>query len=375
MVTVTFALVIYLNFKYGYSYNVDPALGPVAREVRERDYFFVVSFASFGLWIAVGFGELLNAGAEFFRERASEARRWAYATPVLGLALVPIFGNHLTASRAHETLARDFARDMLESVEPYGILITAGDNDTFPLWYAQEVEGIRKDVTLANLSLMNTRWHLQQLRRRQTPEFDPAKAAPIWKDWKAVRPTTPALSLSEKDINEMPEAQLVPPRSGVKFGDLQIAFGHDTLLLSDLIAVFLIRDNLGKRPVFFAWSDGSFPDQTLGLAANMLTQGLVRKLSPTPLEAKPPVVLNRGLGYVDLDRTRDLLFKVYKYQAASRDRPRGWVDRPSQSILSLYSVVYGLVAPSFQAAGDSALAVRADSIAQAVDANTKPEGP
>jgi hypothetical protein len=222
---------------------------------------------------------------------------------------------------------------------------------------------------------MNTRWHLQQLRRRQTPEFDPARAASIWKDWKGARPTTPVLSLSEKEINEMPEAQLVPARSGVKFGNVQIAFGHDTLLLSDLIAVFLIRDNLGKRPLFFAWSDGSFPDQTLGLSTNLLTQGLLRKLSPTPLEAKPPVVLNRGLGYVDLDRTRDLLFKVYQYNAASRARPRGWVDRPSQSILSLYSVVYGTVASSFQAAGDSALAVRADSIAQAVDANAKPDTP
>jgi len=172
----------------------------------------------------------------------------------------------------------------------------------------------------------------------------------------------------------MPEAQVVPPRSGVKFGDLQIAFGHDTLFLSDLIAVFLIRDNLGKRPLFFAWSDGTFPDQTLGLSTNLLTQGLLRKLSPTTLEAKPPVVLNRGLGYVDLDRTRDLLFKVYKYEAATRARPRGWVDRPSQSILSLYSVIYGTVASSFQTSGDSALALRADSIAQAVDANARPEG-
>jgi hypothetical protein len=373
MVTVTVALVVYLNFKYGYSYNVDPALGPVAREVRERDYFFVVSFAAFGMWVAVGFGELLNVVAEFFRGRTSERGRWALATPVLGLALVPLFGNHVTASRAHETLARDFARDLLESVEPYGILITAGDNDTFPLWYAQEVEGIRRDVTLANLSLMNTRWHLQQLRRRKTPEFDPARAAPIWKDWKGSRPTTPVLSLSEQEINEMPEAQIVPPRSGVKFGDLQIAFGHDTLFLSDLIAVFLVRDNLGKRPIFFAWSDGDFADKTLGLSGHLLTQGLVRKVSPAPIEPKPPVVLNRGLGFVDLDRTRDLLFKVYQYDAASRTRPRGWVDRPSQSILSLYSVVYGLVGPSFQAAGDSALAVRADSIAQAVDANSREE--
>jgi hypothetical protein len=373
MGTLTIALVFYLNFKYGYSYPTDPGLGPVAREVRERDYFFVVSFAAFGLWIAVGFGAMLGAAAEFFRGRTSEAGRWALATPLLGLALIPLGGNHLTASRAHETLARDFARDMLESVEPYGILVTAGDNDTFPLWYAQEVEGIRRDVTLANLSLMNTRWHLQQLRRRKTPTFDPATAAPIWKDWKGEKPATPVLTLSEKELNEMPEAQVVPSNSGVKFGDLQIAFGHDTLFLSDLIAVFLIRDNLGKRPIYFAWSDGSFPDQTLGLSEHLLTQGMIRKLNPAPLSPSSSVVLNRGLGFVDLPRTRDLLFKVYNYDAASRSRPRGWVDRPSQSILSLYSVVYGTVASSFQASGDSALAIRADSVARAVDANTRPE--
>ena len=93
---------------------------------------------------------------------------------------LPIAGNRSTASRAGENVARDFAYDLLQSVEPYGILITAGDNDTFPLWYAQEVEGVRRDVTVANLSLMNTEWHLKQLRRRPTDTFDPASAIPLW---------------------------------------------------------------------------------------------------------------------------------------------------------------------------------------------------
>ena len=94
-------------------------------------------------------------------------------------------------------MARDFAHDILQSVEPYGILITAGDNDTFPLWYAQEVEGIRRDVTLANLSLMNTEWHLRQLRRRETPEFDPSRARRRSgaSSRRPPRPTEPALSL------------------------------------------------------------------------------------------------------------------------------------------------------------------------------------
>jgi len=371
MVTLTLALITYLNFKYGFSYPTDPGLGPVPREVRERDYFFVVSFAAFGLWVAVGFGALMQGLADALQGRLSETGRWAAAAPVLGLALIPTIGNHVTASRDHETLARDFARDLLESVEPYGILITAGDNDTFPLWYAQEVEGIRRDVTLANLSLMNTRWHLQQLRRRATPPFEPARAASLWRDWTGPRPEDPVLRMSEQDIYEMPEAQLLPPNSGVKFGELQIAFGRDTLILSDLMTVFLIRDNLGKRPIYFAWSDGGYPDQLLNLTEYLLTTGLVRKLNPRKVEPGGPIALNRGLGYIDLERSRTLLFETYNFDAASRARPRGWVDRPSQSILSLYSVVYGTAAASFRAAGDSTLAARADSVAKAVDANLK----
>src|SRR6185503_7531177 len=106
---------------------------------------------------------------------------WLVGVPVLAVALIPPAANRLTASRANETLARDYAVDMLESVEPYGILITAGDNDTFPLWYAQQVMGVRPDITLANLSLMGTDWHVRQMQRRETPVFDAAAAAPIWR--------------------------------------------------------------------------------------------------------------------------------------------------------------------------------------------------
>ncbi|MEP6572948.1 MAG: DUF2723 domain-containing protein, partial [Gemmatimonadota bacterium] len=132
MGTLTVLLVFYLNFKYGFSIPTDPALGDVAREVRERDYFFVISFAAYGLWVAVGFGEVMRWIAEAVGERAGGSPKWALGTPVLALALVPLLGNHVTATRANETMARDFAVDLLESVEPYSVLITAGDNDTFP---------------------------------------------------------------------------------------------------------------------------------------------------------------------------------------------------------------------------------------------------
>ncbi|HEU5039457.1 MAG TPA: DUF2723 domain-containing protein [Gemmatimonadales bacterium] len=362
---LTVGLVFYMNFKYGFSQYPDQPSLP--REVRERDYFFMGSFSAFGLFVALGFGVLMRGVVEFLRDKGAEGRRWAASTPVLALALVPILGNRITASRAHETVARDFAHDILQSVEPYGILITAGDNDTFPLWYAQEVEGIRRDVTLANLSLMNTEWHLRQLRRRETPAFDPARAAALWRTSAAPeRPEDPVLSLPIEEIDSLPEAMRVPPEGGIVFDSVQIRFGQDVLLRQDLAAIFLIRDNLGRRPIYFSWSDGGYPDQTLGLSGYLVSEGFVRKLLPAPAQASDSVVLGPGLGYLNLPRTKALLDDVYHWRSATRDRPRGWVDQPSGSILQLYAVVYNGAARALEAAGDSAFAARADSVARRV---------
>ncbi len=363
--TLSVGLVYYMNFKYGFSQYLDQSALP--REVRERDYFFIGSFAVYGAFVACGLGALMQAITEGLRDRGTPVTRWAAASPVLALALVPLLGNHLTASRAHEMMARDFAYDMLNSVEPYGILITAGDNDTFPLWYAQEVEGIRPDVTLANLSLMNTEWHLRQLARRKTPAFDPARADPVWRSFPAgPPPSAPVLKLTQAEVDSLPEAMQVPAKGGIAFDSLQIRFGQDVLLRQDLATIFLVRDNKGVRPIFFSWSDGGYPDQTLGLSPYLVSQGFVRKLMPTPVVPKDSVVLSQGLGYVDRARSQRLLWDTYHWQTATRLRPRGWVDAPSGSILQLYSVVYGGMARVFETAGDSTLAARADSVAREV---------
>jgi transmembrane protein TMEM260 (protein O-mannosyltransferase) len=389
--TLTVGLVFYMNFKYGYSqYPGEPSL---PREVRERDYFFLASFAVFGAFVALGFGALMKGFVDFLRDRGDSASRWLAATPLLALAFIPLLGNRITASRANETISRDFAADMLQSVEPYGILITAGDNDTFPLWYAQEVEGIRRDVTLANLSLMNTRWHLRQLRRRPTPEFNPAEAASLWKPRPAEsgvpltdstnkqspniwpKPKEPVFSLTEAQLDSLPEAMQVPEKGGVKFDSLQIGFGQNILMLQDLATIFLIRDNLGKRPIYFSWSDGGYPDQTLGLSEYLVSQGLVRKLMPKPVVTSDSIVLSPSLGYLDLPRTEKLLWDVYHWKSAARNRPRGWVDQPSGSILQLYAVVYGGASKAFEAAGQKAHAARADSVAREVTQSLNRGGP
>jgi hypothetical protein len=364
------ALVFYMNFKYGFSQYPDQPDLP--REVRERDYFFMGSFSAYGVFVALGLGALIQSVADLLRSRVG-ARGWVAATPILALAFIPMFGNRITASRAGERMARDFAVDILQSVEPYGILITAGDNDTFPLWYAQEVEGVRRDVTLANLSLMNTRWHLRQLRRRQTPVFEPSRAAELWRMGEpGPQPTTPVFSLDLAELDSLPEVMQVPEKGGgIKVDGISIVFGQEYLLLQDLATIFLIRDNAGKRPLFFSWSDGGYPDQTLGLSAYLVSQGLVRKLMPQPVEPSDSIVLSQGLGYLDLPRTRSLLWKTYHWQTAARQRPRGWVDLPSSSILQLYSIVYGGAADALRKAGDSVEAARADSIARAVSQNIR----
>src|SRR5690606_6367169 len=185
-------LTFYLNFKYGYSY---PGVTRDMTEVRERDYFFIVSFSLWGLWSGVGIAALwmwlsdrMSEGADAVRASAargvSALRPSWRAAPVLVLALIPLFANWSWADRSYDYSARDWAYNLLMSVEPYGILFTNGDNDTFPLWYLQEVEGIRRDVTVMVTSYLNTEWYVQQLAQLTSPcpaGVDPAE------DWSVIR--------------------------------------------------------------------------------------------------------------------------------------------------------------------------------------------
>jgi hypothetical protein len=378
LVTLTVALVFYLNFQYQYSFDLDRVdVTQDLREVRERDYFFLSSFAFFGTLIALGIGAAMSAVVEQLRARVSTRLAWAAALPLGLLALVPLLGNRATASRAHEHTAADFARDLLESVEPYGVLITNGDNDLFPLWFAQEVEGVRPDVTVANMSLMNTNWHLKQLARRPTPAFDPNRSASLWRDlpppdragrW--VQPTTPVLRLTEAAIDSLPEI-FAAPTQPVKFGNIEINFGSKYLRRRDLATLLLIRDSLGRRPLYFAWSTGTFADQQFGLAPYLVSQGFVRRLNDGPVRAIAPVVVTPGLGLVDVDRTEALLWNVYRPESAARRRPHGWIDEPSRNIPELYQFAYNVLAAALRQQGDTARAVRADSVARSVAAGLR----
>lgn len=132
-------------------------------EPRERDYAFVGSFYAYCIWIGLG----VQALFEMFKE-GKKSRNAALITSVLCLLLVPGImakENWDDHNRAKRYTARDIAKAYLDSCAPNAILFTNGDNDTFPLWYIQEIEGYRTDVRVVNLSLLNTDWYIDQMKR------------------------------------------------------------------------------------------------------------------------------------------------------------------------------------------------------------------
>jgi hypothetical protein len=155
------AIVLYLN-QAGY-------------QPRERDYAYVGSFYAFAVWIGLGVLKV----RDWLSKGLSQAAAASVATAICLLA-VPVlmaqqeWDDH---DRSKKELPRDLAKDYLESCAPNAILFTYGDNDTYPLWYAQEVEGIRRDVRVINFSLLGIDWYINQLRYKVN-ESDPIDV--IW---------------------------------------------------------------------------------------------------------------------------------------------------------------------------------------------------
>ncbi len=342
MGTLVPMLVFYLNFKYRFGthpqqYTLD--------EVRERDYFFICSFALWGIWVAIGLAVVMGWVQRLLAARVSqESRRWSLATPVLALALVPLLGNRVSASRAGETLARDFAYDTLQSAPPYSVLVTAGDNDTFTLWYAQEVEQLRKDVTVLNLSLANTDWYLRQLQRRPQERFDSASAPAIWRTRSYPEPAGSLWNLSPASLDSVREYYPLPEKRTLDIAGFQVTLdpqrlGRDYLERADVMVLRAIQDQIGKRPIVFSRTAGDYPDR-FGLTGNLVGVGLVRELVRGPVTANDGIQESPSLGLVDVPRTRELLDHVFHSHAAARHRPLGWIDVPSENILVTYAYLY-----------------------------------
>ena len=137
-------------------------LNQYPNQPRERDYAYAGSFYFFAVWIGLGVLALYEGLSKVIGEKASAPAAGALCLIVPVLMAAQNWDDH---DRSGRYLARDVAFNYLNSCAPNAILLTNGDNDTFPLWYAQEVEGVRTDVRVCNLMLLNTDWYINQMKR------------------------------------------------------------------------------------------------------------------------------------------------------------------------------------------------------------------
>jgi len=381
--TLSIGLVWYLNFKYGYTI---PRPEGTLSEVRERDYFYIVSFSLWGLWAGLGITAIWQALAQ----RTGTLLK---AAPVLAVALLPMALNASWATRHYDYAARDWAYNLLQSVEPYGVLFTNGDNDTFPLWYLQEVEGIRRDVTVMVVSYLNTPWYPKQLRDLTAPcpagvnplddpsriicqrPYEPDARATYTSDPSSVTdgtalllespvsaPTRSALAgLTDAAIDSV-AGQLIgggPEPVVVNVGpvDATIPAGV-TIQPWHRFALSVIANSWGERPIYFASSGGA--SSSLGLEPYTIRHGLAFKLSdgyPQPdststVQMMPPSAPATPVtgNWVDVGRTTKLLEEVFVHRTGIPDDWSHWPDHSTVGIPNYYA--WGYLA-LFQAAANS----------------------
>ena len=309
----TVFLVFYLNFK--------------AEEVRARDYFFVAGFHFFTLWIGLG----AIAIARWLRGEprlVEGTRRETSGTLVFGLgtaaillalAFFPPFVHRpgqpsrwYLHDRTGFLVARDYAYNMLEPLEPNAIIFTNGDNDTFPLWYLQEVEKVRRDVRVVNLSLLNTQWYIRQIRD-EAPKV--------------------RVSLTEKEIDDL---------RGVLLPDGRV------ILVKDVMVRQILEDN-PDRPIYLAVT---VPDE-MQLEKRLVMEGLVFRI--TPEEGEPE--------RMDLPKTWANLTQRYKYggllDAQGRYDTRVYKDENANRLVQNYVSAYVRVAHEALRQNNETLALEA----------------
>jgi len=275
-------------------------LNQTPNQPRERDYAYVASFFAFSLWVGIGAGGILELAYDAVRDSLKSLQRAGVMTGV-GLVLfaaVPLwmtYENYDDHDRSGNFVARDYAYNMLNSVAEDGILFTNGDNDTYPLWYLQEVEGVRTDVRVANLSLLNTDWYVEQLKNEAAYESEPLPISMSEQQVKNLRP-----SRFDPRTVQIP----VQPNAASQFSDVYLAeqtpdsltierpmswrlegraYGRDVRILqvADLVAYNMIRtaaEQGWQRPIYFATTVAR--DGTLNLDPYFQLEGQANRVVP-----------------------------------------------------------------------------------------------
>lgn len=282
---------------------------------RERDYAYAGSFYAFAIWIGLGVLSVYN-----LLKKVSPAKISAIAATTISLIAVPCLmasQNWDDHDRSNRYTARDFGSNYLESCAPNAIIFTNGDNDTFPLWYAQMVEGIRTDVRVCNLSYFQTDWYVDQMKRKAY-ESDPLpidfdhnqyvqgtrdvvyvldqlkRPVNLKEAIDFVRSDNPATKLQQADnASFFPSRQLVypvdksavlannvvdPKKADSIVSQMEITLSGNYLTKDELMILDIIANNNWKRPIYFAITVGR--DKYLNLQDYFQTEGFAYRLVP-----------------------------------------------------------------------------------------------
>ena len=317
------AIILYLNQNPG--------------QPRERDYSFAGSFQTFCIWIGLG--------TLFFLQwlRDILGKVGFIVAAIIGLLAPALMGyqgwdDH---NRRGRFIDRDFAYNLLQSCAPNAILFTGGDNDTFPLWYIQEVEGVRTDVRVVNLELLISDWYVNQLRKPQngalpipitlTEEEYRGEGGLVLYD---VAPQEIPIPL---DLDALVENEVLRPKEAswapdTMVWDFPVRGGVDNpyILRKDLLVLDLIQQvasNNWERPIYF----GSMmaPDSYLGLEDFFRLEGMAYRLVPLARSQLTPN--DRYLGWIGQEILHKNLTETFIYRGL--DQPEVYLDEHIRQVI------------------------------------------
>jgi hypothetical protein len=327
---------------------------------RERDYAFAGSFYAFAIWIGFGVMALWDLLKKINDKAVAIVVTFACLVLVPGIMAKEGWDDH---TRANKYSARDFAVNYLESCAPNAILITNGDNDTFPLWYAQEVEGIRTDVRVVNFMLSSGDWYVHQLMRKiyksdplpftltydqynkginevvaHTPQLnervelkdmirfiaseDPSTKYQVSANKSIAIFPTKKVKITV-DSSKLVEKGIVPRYLADKVvGTVEWDIKSNYLYKNDLMLLDFLATNGFERPIYFA-SPSSVSD-AVDVDKYCYQDGFVYRFLPVRQDEKDYV---EGLGSVNSEASYDILMNKCKW--GNLADPKVYVDRES----------------------------------------------
>ena len=254
-----YAIILYLNQD-----NPQP---------RERDYSYVGSFFAFSIWIGIGTAAISEWISENLKNKDLVKRLiiMLLALQIIFIPTVMARVNYHSHDRSGNFVAWDYSYNLLQSCGPNGIIFTNGDNDTFPLWYLQEVEKVRTDVAVVNLSLLNTPWYIKQWRDKR-----PKQTKFITLNDLQIDKLTSTLQPWETRTVQVPVYNDPQNEKGYIEWEIKPTYAGQALRVQDMMIMRIIDDASWRVPIYFAVTVSQ--QNRIGLDQYLDMQGLTFQL-------------------------------------------------------------------------------------------------